>query len=284
MKAIQYVQASTIINIERRKTMGIKTYNPYTPSRRNMTGSDFSEITKTTPEKSLVTSLKKNAGRNNQGKITVRHHGGGNRRKYRVIDFKRNKKDGIPAKVIGIVQIKDPREQDIFCSLLTRKDGMQELAEKYGLSAKELASMYERSVEEIMDDWDAMAQERQELQAIRVRYRNCRSLLSKRNIDRTPVRVVVPFKERGIPVEYLKMLSTPLAVLEITPRILRRLREYNIYLLEDLLRFVKKNGFNALAKLHGIGMKSCEDLYSALKQKGIMESKDNCHLFQYIWV
>lgn len=86
------------------------------------------------------------------------------------------------------MQIKDPREQDIFCSLLTRKDGMQELAEKY------------------------------------------------------------------------------------------------IYLLEDLLRFVKKNGFNALAKLHGIGMKSCEDLYSALKQKGIMESKDNCHLFQYIWV
>ena len=82
--------------------MGIKTYNPYTPSRRNMTGSDFSEITKTTPEKSLTTSLKKNAGRNNQGKITVRHHGGGNRRKYRIIDFKRNRKDGIPAKVIGI--------------------------------------------------------------------------------------------------------------------------------------------------------------------------------------
>ena len=82
--------------------MGIKTYNPYTPSRRNMTGSDFSEITKTTPEKSLTTSLKKNAGRNNQGKITVRHQGGGNRRKYRIIDFKRNSKDGIPAKVIGI--------------------------------------------------------------------------------------------------------------------------------------------------------------------------------------
>ena len=81
--------------------MGIKTYNPYTPSRRNMTGSDFAEITKTTPEKSLVTSLKKNAGRNNQGKITVRHQGGGNRRKYRIIDFKR-KKDGVPATVIGI--------------------------------------------------------------------------------------------------------------------------------------------------------------------------------------
>ncbi|MDE5867103.1 MAG: 50S ribosomal protein L2 [Lachnospiraceae bacterium] len=81
--------------------MGIKKYNPYTPSRRNMTGSDFSEITKTTPEKALCTSLKKNSGRNNQGKITVRHRGGGSRRLYRDVDFKR-KKDGISATVIGI--------------------------------------------------------------------------------------------------------------------------------------------------------------------------------------
>ena len=81
--------------------MGIKTYNPYTPSRRHMTGSDFSEITKTVPEKSLTYSLKKNSGRNNQGKITVRHRGGGVRRKYRLIDFRRNK-DGIPAKVVAI--------------------------------------------------------------------------------------------------------------------------------------------------------------------------------------
>lgn len=82
--------------------MGIKKYGPYTPSRRNMTGLDFVEITKSTPEKSLVVSLKKHAGRNNQGKITVRHHGGGSRRKYRLIDFKRNAKDGIPAKVVTI--------------------------------------------------------------------------------------------------------------------------------------------------------------------------------------
>ena len=81
--------------------MGIKTYRPYTPSRRHMTGSDFSEITKTTPEKSFVVSLNKTAGRNNQGKITVRHRGGGVKRKYRIVDFKR-KKDGIPATVIGI--------------------------------------------------------------------------------------------------------------------------------------------------------------------------------------
>ena len=67
-----------------------------------MTGSDFAEITKDTPEKSLCVSLKKNAGRNNQGKITVSHRGGGHKRKYRLVDFKRNSKDGMPAKVIGI--------------------------------------------------------------------------------------------------------------------------------------------------------------------------------------
>ena len=81
--------------------MGIKTYSPYTPSRRHMTGSDFKEITANKPEKSLVVSLKKNSGRNNQGKITVRHQGGGYRTKYRLVDFKRNK-DGIPAKVMTI--------------------------------------------------------------------------------------------------------------------------------------------------------------------------------------
>ena len=81
--------------------MGIKKYGPYTPSRRHMTGSDFSEITKKTPEKSLLVSKNSKAGRNNQGKITVRHHGGGGRVKYRIVDFRRNK-DDMPAKVIGI--------------------------------------------------------------------------------------------------------------------------------------------------------------------------------------
>ena len=81
--------------------MAIKTYKPYTPSRRHMTGSDFSEITKKTPEKSLVVSKSSTAGRNAQGKITVRHRGGGEKRKYRIIDFKRYK-DDIPATVKAI--------------------------------------------------------------------------------------------------------------------------------------------------------------------------------------
>ena len=81
--------------------MGIKHYRPYTPSRRNMTSSTYEEITKKTPEKSLLDVKRKNAGRNSYGRITVRHQGGGNRQKYRIIDFKRQK-DDMEATVIGI--------------------------------------------------------------------------------------------------------------------------------------------------------------------------------------
>ncbi len=81
--------------------MGMKHFNPTTPSLRNMTVSTFDEITKSTPEKSLLTKKKKNAGRNSYGRITVRHQGGGNRQKYRLIDFKR-RKDDMVATVLGI--------------------------------------------------------------------------------------------------------------------------------------------------------------------------------------
>jgi large subunit ribosomal protein L2 len=81
--------------------MAIRKYNPTSPARRFMTVSDFAEITKKSPERSLLATKKKNAGRNSYGRITVRHRGGGNRRKYRIIDFKRNK-DGMNATVIGI--------------------------------------------------------------------------------------------------------------------------------------------------------------------------------------
>jgi len=99
--------------------VGVKKYNPYTPSRRHMTVSDFEEITKTTPEKSLLATIKKNSGRNAQGKITVRHKGGAQTRKYRIIDFKRNK-DSIPAKVASIEY--DPN-RTANIALLTYVDG-----------------------------------------------------------------------------------------------------------------------------------------------------------------
>ena len=73
--------------------MAIKFYKPTTSGRRQMTTTDYSELSKVAPERSLLAPLKKNSGRNSYGRITVRHRGGGNRRKYRIIDFKRNKID-----------------------------------------------------------------------------------------------------------------------------------------------------------------------------------------------
>ena len=82
--------------------MGMKHFKAYPPSRRNMVLSDYEEITKKTPEKSLLAKKKEKAGRNSYGRITVRHQGGGNRQKYRIIDFKRNKNDDMVATVVGI--------------------------------------------------------------------------------------------------------------------------------------------------------------------------------------
>lgn len=81
--------------------MAIKKYKPTSNGRRNMSGSDFAEITTNTPEKSLLAPLSKRGGRNNQGKLTVRHQGGGHKRQYRIIDFKRDK-DGVPGRVATI--------------------------------------------------------------------------------------------------------------------------------------------------------------------------------------
>ena len=97
--------------------MATKKYKPTTPGRRNMTVPSFDEITKFTPEKSLLTSLKKNSGRNNYGRITVRHKGGGNRKKYRIIDFKRLDAEG---KVIGIEY--DPN-RTCYIALIENNEG-----------------------------------------------------------------------------------------------------------------------------------------------------------------
>ena len=98
--------------------MAVKVYKPTTPGRRQMSVPSFAEITKFSPEKSLVTVLKKNAGRNSYGRITVRHRGGGNRKKYRIIDFKRDIE--APAKVIGIEY--DPN-RTAYIALVEYEDG-----------------------------------------------------------------------------------------------------------------------------------------------------------------
>lgn len=82
--------------------MPTKKYRPYTPSRRFMTSSDFGEVTKREPEKSLLAPMMKSGGRNNRGRVTSRFRGGGHKRRYRIIDFRRRDKEGVPAKVAGI--------------------------------------------------------------------------------------------------------------------------------------------------------------------------------------
>ena len=99
--------------------MAIKKYKPTTPGRRGMTVTDYSVLSKVAPERSLLEPNKKHAGRNNTGKITVRHHGGGNRTKYRVIDFKRNK-FGVPATVKTLEY--DPN-RSAFIALVEYEDG-----------------------------------------------------------------------------------------------------------------------------------------------------------------
>ena len=110
--------------------MSIRTYKPTSPSRRAMTNSTFEEVTTNTPEKSLLVTLSKTGGRNNQGVITCRHIGGGNKRKYRVIDFKRNK-DEIPA-VVKTVEY-DPNRNARIC-LVAYADGEK----RYILAPKDL--------------------------------------------------------------------------------------------------------------------------------------------------
>ena len=101
--------------------MATKSYKAYTPSRRNMTTLEYSEITKKTPEKSLLTVKKEKAGRNSYGRITVRHQGGGNRQKYRIMDFKR-KKDDMKATVLGIEY--DPN-RSANIALIQYEDGVK---------------------------------------------------------------------------------------------------------------------------------------------------------------
>src|SRR5512134_2400384 len=100
--------------------MGIRKYKPTTPGRRGSSVADFVEVTRSTPEKSLVRPLHSKGGRNNSGRVTVRHQGGGHKRAYRVIDFRRHDKDGVPAKVAHIEY--DPN-RTAFIALLHYADG-----------------------------------------------------------------------------------------------------------------------------------------------------------------
>lgn len=181
--------------------------------------------------------------------------------------------------------IEDRQTQEVFCSLSSGKD-LQSISQTTGISSKNLISIYKRGLRQIHLKWKPYSKFKQELDHIYIKCRNNEFLLthseevSKKNFRY--IKIVV--KEQAIPAEYVDLLITPLSKLDIHFRTLRAFRKYNIYLLEDLLRFIKYNGFDALYQMPGIGTKSIEQLYEKLKEKKILEDQDTCFLFPYLFV
>ena len=169
--------------------------------------------------------------------------------------------------------IEDKQAREVFCSLSSGRD-LQSVSQITGISSKNLVSM--RPYSELKRELDHMY----------IKYRNNEFLLThSEEVPKKNFRYVkIVWKEQDIPAEYVDILITPLSKLDINFRVLRALRKYNIYQLEDLLRFIKYNGFDALYQMPSVGTKSIEQLYEKLKDKKILEDQDTCFLFPYLFV
>lgn len=181
--------------------------------------------------------------------------------------------------------IEDKKIQEVFYSLSLGYD-MQEISKKTGIPFKHLAYMYRKGAQMVCTNWKPSSQWKLELRHAYIKCRNYESLFTlPQNIVGQDLRnIVVVIRDQEIPSEYVSLLASPLEKLDINIRALRTLRKYNIYVLEDLLRFIKCNGFDALEKLSGMGIKSVELLYEKLRENNILESKETCNLFRYLFV
>ena len=172
-----------------------------------------------------------------------------------------------------------------FYSLSTGID-VQTVSKKTGVAPRNLAYMYKKASRQVHLEWKPYSEWKQELDRVYIRCRNYAALLthSQECGGQNFKNVVIVVREQDIPSECVDLLITPLGNLDINFRVLRALRKYNIYQLEDLLRFIKYNGFDALCRIPGIGMKSVEQLYKNLKERKILEDKETCMLFRYLFV
>ena len=179
--------------------------------------------------------------------------------------------------------IEDKQTREVFCSLSSGED-LQSVSRITGISSKNLVSMYKRGIRQIHLKWRPYSELKRELDHMYIKYRNNEFLLThSEEVPKKNFRYVkIVWKEQDIPAEYVDLLITPL--LDINFRVLRALRKYNIYQLEDLLRFIKYNGFDALYQMPSVGTKSIEQLYEKLKDKKILEDQDTCFLFPYLFV
>ena len=181
--------------------------------------------------------------------------------------------------------IEDKQTREVFCSLSSGED-LQSVSRITGISSKNLVSMYKRGIRQIHLKWRPYSELKRELDHIYIKCRNNELLLThSEEVSKKNFRYVkIVLKEQDIPTEYVDLLSTPLSKLDINSRTLRAFRKYNIYQLEDLLRFIKYNGFDALYQMPSVGTKSIEQLYEKLKDKKILEDQDTCFLFPYLFV
>ena len=181
--------------------------------------------------------------------------------------------------------IEDKQAREVFCSLSSGRD-LQSVSQITGISSKNLVSMYKRGLRQIHLKWRPYSELKRELDHMYIKYRNNEFLLThSEEVPKKNFRYVkIVWKEQDIPAEYVDLLITPLSKLDINFRVLRALRKYNICQLEDLLRFIKYNGFDALYQMPSVGTKSIEQLYEKLKDKKILEDQDTCFLFPYLFV
>ena len=151
------------------------------------------------------------------------------------------------------------------------------------ISPKNLAYIYKKGCYIVCSKWKSSLEYKRELYRMHIRCRNIESLLtSSQNISEQELVEMTKAVKCIIPTECVDLLATPLIQLNINFRTLRALRKYNISQLEDLLRFIKHNGFDFLRKIPNIGKKSSEQLLNKLKEKNIMEDKESSSLFRYL--
>lgn len=218
--------------------------------------------------------------------------------KYSKIETSHGKEDTyrmeLPAVCVPVLEnivkemstlIEDKNMQEIFYYLSLGHD-MREVSEKTGITQRNLAYIYRKAANIVHFNWKPTMQWKKELQHAHIKCRNYESLLTIPQIitRQSPRNFILVVRDQDIPTKYVDLLTIPLEKLDICLRTLRSLRKNNIYLLEDLLRFIKLNGFDSLAKLPGMGIKSVEQLYEKLKEKKILESKETCGLFRYLFV
>lgn len=177
--------------------------------------------------------------------------------------------------------INDAKLRDIFYSLSTGVS-KEEIAHKWNIPLTYMFVDYRRSINCVLENWQTTTDCRNKVKELTIRCSNYKQAMENRDLEEELPNI--DYQGQEIPIEAARLLRTPLEKLEISIKIVRVLRRNNLYLLEDLLRFIKKNGFGGVGKLQNVGPQSSMNLLEKLVEIGIMEGKDSCYLFPYLIV